>query len=55
MIGVDWSVGGNTINYITARNRVGAVAAIIGSFIDSLNEINFFEFKDVHVVGHSLG
>jgi pancreatic triacylglycerol lipase len=55
MIGVDWSIGGNTINYVTARNRVGAVASVIARFIDNLNEINFLEFKDVHVIGHSLG
>lgn len=55
MIGVDWSAGGSTLNYITARNRVGAVASVIARFIDNLHAINFVQFEKVHVIGHSLG
>ena len=32
-IAVDWDLGAATINYITARNRVGEVGARIGKFI----------------------
>ena len=55
MITVDWSVGGNTINYVTARNRVGAVADVVASFIDYLHAINYVRFNELHVIGHSLG
>ena len=55
MITVDWSLGGSTLNYITARNRVGAVADVMAGFIDFLHEHNFLRFDRLHVVGHSLG
>lgn len=31
---VDWGSGASTINYLTARNRVPAVAAVVANFID---------------------
>lgn len=55
MITVDWSIGGNTINYITARNRVGDVADVVAAFIDFLHSINHLRFNELHVIGHSLG
>jgi Lipase len=55
MIAVDWTAGGSEINYITSRNRVGAVGSVIARFIDNLNEIGFLDFSQVHVIGHSLG
>lgn len=55
MITVDWSIGGNTLNYITARNRVESVAVVVSSFIDFLSAIEFVRFPELHIVGHSLG
>jgi hypothetical protein len=55
MISVDWSAGGDAINYITARNRVGEVGAVVGSFIDFLHEHNYLRFEELNIIGHSLG
>lgn len=55
MITVDWSIGGNTINYITARNRVGDVAVVINRLITFLFSHNYIRFEELHVIGHSLG
>ena len=45
---VDWEIGAGTINYITARNRVGEVGAHVGKFLKNLiilNHISLFEFS----------
>lgn len=55
MITVDWSLGGTTLNYITARNRVGDVAEVVANFIDFLHLHNMVRFPELHVIGHSLG
>lgn len=55
MITVDWNVGAATNNYITARNRVGAVGRFVASFIDFLHANSFVQFPNLHVIGHSLG
>ncbi|CRK94028.1 CLUMA_CG007552, isoform A [Clunio marinus] len=55
MITVDWTAGGTTLNYITARNRVRAVGGVIANFIDFLHENSYLEFEKLHVMGHSLG
>ena len=55
MIAVDWTAGGNTLNYITARNRVGEVARVMGSFIDFLHSFELIRFSELHIIGHSLG
>lgn len=55
MITVDWCLGGCTLNYISARNRVGDTANVIAAFINHLLSINYVRLPDLHVVGHSLG
>jgi len=55
MIAVDWSLGADTINYITARNRVVPVAEVIAGFIDFLHEHNMLRFEETQVMGFSLG
>jgi pancreatic triacylglycerol lipase len=52
---VDWSVGAQTNNYITARNRVGPAGQVVGQFIDWLNQNDFLRHSDVNIIGHSLG
>ena len=55
VIGVDWAEGAQTINYITARNRVPDVGAFVARFIDVLHAGGFTNFNQVQVMGHSLG
>ena len=55
VIGVDWAEGAQTINYITARNRVSDVGAFVARFIDFLHAEGFTQFHQVQVMGHSLG
>lgn len=52
---VDWSIGANTINYITARNQVNPVGSLIGLFLDNLHESSLTDFSRVACIGHSLG
>jgi len=51
---VDWGAGSNTINYITARNRVNEVGAVLAQYIDWLN-VRGVPFSAVTIVGSSLG
>lgn len=55
MITVDWSAGGTTLNYITARNRCPETAEFVARFIDFLHLHGFVRFDELHVIGHSLG
>ena len=48
-------LGANTINYISARNRVNEVGAILAEFLDMANTNNEMNFARVSLVGHSLG
>jgi len=52
---VDWGAGARTINYLTARNRVPAVATVVAEFIDWINAQTNTPFSAVSVIGHSLG
>lgn len=52
---VDWSVGAGTINYITARNRVGLVADVLSNFLNFLVNNGFTDMSRVSIAGHSLG
>jgi pancreatic triacylglycerol lipase len=52
---VDWSAGAQTINYITARNRVGETGVVAGQFIDWLVAETGMDINTVLVLGHSLG
>lgn len=55
MITVDWALGGTTLNYITARNRVPNVAKVVADFIDFLLSNNYVRLAELQVIGHSLG
>lgn len=55
MITVDWSVGAETINYITARNRCPDTARVVAQMADFLHENGLLRFEDTHFIGHSLG
>lgn len=52
---VDWGLGANTINYITARNQVGNVGAVIATFLDNLHASGLMDFGRLTVAAHSLG
>ncbi|KAJ6645317.1 Lipase member H [Pseudolycoriella hygida] len=51
---VDWGAGSNTVNYITARNRVNMSGAVVAQFIDWLNTRGL-PFSAITIVGSSLG
>ncbi|XP_037036484.1 phospholipase A1 member A-like isoform X2 [Bradysia coprophila] len=51
---VDWTVGGQTPNYILARQRVGECGRGLAAFLDFLN-LNGNPFSAFTVLGHSLG
>ena len=55
VIVVDWGAGAQTINYISARNRVNEVGPFVATFIDFLDLNGFINFDRLNVVGHSLG
>jgi pancreatic triacylglycerol lipase len=52
---LDWSAGSTTSNYLTARNRVSEAGSFLGAFIDWLHENNLADFKQISIVGFSLG
>ncbi|XP_049296739.1 lipase member H-like [Anopheles funestus] len=54
VIGIDWSAGSSTLNYIAARIRVGAVAAVIAKQIHILLQAGQHPSQIV-IIGHSLG
>jgi pancreatic triacylglycerol lipase len=43
------------INYVTARNRVGAVGAVVAEFADFLHDNNYLDFARTTFIGSSLG
>lgn len=55
VISVDWSKGAQTINYITARSRVGSVGEILSRMINMLAESSCMSRNSVSLIGHSLG
>lgn len=52
---IDWSEGSQTINYIGAANRVPTISTLVASYIDFLHENTFVDFRQLTVVGFSLG
>lgn len=52
---VDWGLGANTINYVSARNQVGNVGGVIARFLDNLNEAGLMDFPRLTIACHSLG
>lgn len=55
VIVVDWGAGANTVNYISARNRINEVGPVVATLIDFMNENGLIAFNRLNVVGHSLG
>ncbi|XP_021707252.1 pancreatic triacylglycerol lipase [Aedes aegypti] len=55
VVNVDWGAGAQTINYIQARNRVGAVGEMVSRFIDMLVAVGGASLDDISVTGSSLG
>lgn len=45
----------NTINYITARNRVNEVGPVLAAFCDFLFDHGVLDFNRVYFIGGSLG
>lgn len=54
-IALNWQKGSDTLDYFAARNRVMEVGQHLANLIDFLAEKHNLEFKDVMIVGHSLG
>ncbi|XP_058839270.1 pancreatic triacylglycerol lipase-like [Topomyia yanbarensis] len=54
-ISVDWGVGAQTINYITARNRVDAVGDVVSRMINTLVSATGISRNSISIIGHSLG
>ncbi|EAT41284.1 AAEL007063-PA [Aedes aegypti] len=55
VISVDWGAGANTINYITARNRVASVGDIMSRMINTLVSASGISRNSISLIGHSLG
>lgn len=54
-ITVDWTAGGNTANYIAARNRVGETGELVARLVRRLIEEFGADPREVSAIGHSLG
>ena len=52
---MDWSAGAQTLNYITAKNRVVPVGEVLSKFIDFLYVSDAIIFDELTLVGFSLG
>ncbi|XP_053685620.1 pancreatic triacylglycerol lipase-like [Sabethes cyaneus] len=55
VISVDWGAGAQTINYITARNRVDAVGDVLSRMINTLVSATGISRNSISLIGHSLG
>lgn len=55
VIVVDWGAGANTVNYISARNRINEVGPVVATLIDFMHENGLIAFNRLNLVGHSLG
>ena len=56
VIVVDWGAGAQTINYVSARNRVGAVGVVTAQFMQMINaQYPNVLPSDITIAGHSLG
>ncbi|XP_058840116.1 pancreatic triacylglycerol lipase-like [Topomyia yanbarensis] len=54
-ISVDWGAGAQTINYISARNRVDSVGDIVSRMINTLVTASGASRNSISIIGHSLG
>lgn len=55
VIAVDWSKGGDTWNYWSAKGKIGDVADVVFRFINHLVLNNLTGLRQFQMVGHSLG
>ncbi|KAG4073216.1 hypothetical protein HA402_005751 [Bradysia odoriphaga] len=56
LIGIDWSKGANTWNYIAAVARTATVGSAVGQFIlEAIRNRLIADPDSIHVIGHSLG
>ncbi|XP_065073467.1 pancreatic triacylglycerol lipase-like [Ochlerotatus camptorhynchus] len=55
VINVDWGAGANTINYITARNRVASVGDMTSRMVNTLVSASGISRNSISLIGHSLG
>lgn len=55
VIQVDWSAGAGTVNYISARNRVGPTGVVVANLLSLIAENTGLNVDDMVVIGHSLG
>ncbi|XP_058067085.1 pancreatic triacylglycerol lipase-like [Anopheles bellator] len=55
IINVDWGAGSQTINYIAARNRVGAVGEIVSRMVNTIVAATGASRDNINLIGHSLG
>jgi hypothetical protein len=55
VVSVDWGAGGNTANYLAARNRVGPTGTAIATLISNLVQGGLAAYSRTNVIGHSLG
>ncbi|CRK90501.1 CLUMA_CG004131, isoform A [Clunio marinus] len=52
---VDWSKGASALVYVDARDRVPEVGKIVATFLESLKKEVNLNYKDVTLIGFSLG
>lgn len=52
---VDWEKGADTKDYNQAASNTRVVGALIAQLMTTLNQERQAAFKDMHVIGHSLG
>lgn len=54
-ITVDWAAGAGTVNYVAARNRVGATGEVTARLLRMIAEQTGADFEQMSAIGHSLG
>ncbi|XP_026747850.1 lipase member I-like [Trichoplusia ni] len=55
VIGLDWSAGASTINYLAAMANTVTSGAAVAAFISWLNSATGASLSSYHIIGHSLG
>ncbi|KAL9698114.1 hypothetical protein quinque_001555 [Culex quinquefasciatus] len=55
VISVDWSACSSDLNYISATSCVRVVGQVVAKMLDYLHENRELSFRDVYLIGHSLG
>lgn len=55
VIQVDWSAGAGTVNYVSARNRVGPTGVVVANLLRLISAQTGADYRLMSVIGHSLG